>query len=137
MIAALKRGSHRTWQSPQGRSKTCDGVEVMKLGMKPAKLDVSLSHDNDVCVCIYIYIYIYIHNTYTPGSRLKRDDFAHTLENSRLYIWLSETSMNGETMSQVTIDDSKAFFEVHILNFRVGLGAAPAKFILLHPEEAP
>ena len=55
MIAALKRGSHRTWQSPQGRSKTCDGVEVMKLGMKPAKLDVSLSHDNDVCVCIYIY----------------------------------------------------------------------------------
>ena len=84
-----------------------------------------------------VYVYIYIHNTYTPGSRLKRDDFAHTLENSRLYIWLSETSMNSETMSQVTIDDSKAFFEVHILNFRVGLGTAPAKFILLHPEEAP
>jgi len=39
--------------------------------------------------------------------------------------------------SHRTIDDSKAFFEVHILNFRVGLGAAPAKFILLHPEEAP
>ena len=40
-------------------------------------------------------------------------------------------------MSQATIDDSKTFFEVHILNFWVGFSAAPAKFILLHPEEAP
>jgi len=40
------------------------------------------------------------------------------------------------TQGRGAIDNSKTFFEIYILHFRIALRAAPAELILLHPKEA-